>query len=146
MYGQAPGPNEGAERRPWRGRAGQTLRAWLGMDEDTFYATFYCASVTRCYPGKHSTGKGDRVPTPRGAGSVPVLAGLGARTDSPAAHRAGRGLAIGALLGRRALADCIGVRFELAADRVAIPLPIRRASRSGSTRPRTARSFVVRSR
>src|SRR5918996_465142 len=65
MYGQAPGPNEGKERRPWRGRAGQTLRGWLQMDEDTFYSTFYCASVTRCYPGKNPTGKGDRVPTPR---------------------------------------------------------------------------------
>jgi uracil-DNA glycosylase len=32
MFGQAPGSIEGAERRPWRGRAGQTLRSWLGMD------------------------------------------------------------------------------------------------------------------
>ena len=26
MYGQAPGIVEGEERRPWRGRAGKTLR------------------------------------------------------------------------------------------------------------------------
>ena len=51
IYGQAPGIVEGAELRPWRGRAGQTLRRWLDLDEDEFYATFYCASVTRCYPG-----------------------------------------------------------------------------------------------
>src|SRR5262249_42335090 len=50
MLGQAPGALEGAERRPWRGRAGRTLRRWLELDEDAFYATFYCASVTRCYP------------------------------------------------------------------------------------------------
>src|SRR5918999_5155300 len=40
MYGQAPGIVEGEERRPWRGRAGRTLRRWLEMEEDEFYATF----------------------------------------------------------------------------------------------------------
>ena len=65
MFGQAPGVVEGEERRPWRGRAGRTLRRWLELDEDEFYATFYCASVTRCYPGKAPTGRGDRTPTPR---------------------------------------------------------------------------------
>jgi len=64
LFGQAPGIFEGAERRPWRGRAGQTLRRWLELDEDAFYATFYCASVTRCYPGKPASGRGDRTPTP----------------------------------------------------------------------------------
>ena len=48
MLGQAPGSVEGEERRPWRGRAGRTLRRWLDMDEDEFYGAFYCASVTRC--------------------------------------------------------------------------------------------------
>jgi uracil-DNA glycosylase len=47
MYGQAPGIVEGEERRPWRGRAGKTLRRWLELDEEQFYETFYCASVTR---------------------------------------------------------------------------------------------------
>lgn len=65
MYGQAPGIVEGEERLPWRGRAGQQLRRWLAMDEDTFYSTFYCASVTRCYPGRPLSGRGDRAPTPR---------------------------------------------------------------------------------
>src|SRR3954471_7517196 len=65
MYGQAPGILEGEQRRPWRGRAGQNLRRWLGLDEDEFYATFYCASVTRCYPGRARPGEGDRTPTSR---------------------------------------------------------------------------------
>jgi hypothetical protein len=51
IVGQAPGVVEGAEGRPWRGRAGSTLRGWLGLDEEAFYRTFYCSSVTRCYPG-----------------------------------------------------------------------------------------------
>src|SRR5579864_7938652 len=65
LYGQAPGIVEGEERLPWRGRAGQTLRRWLELDEDAFYATFYCASVTRCYPGRAASGRGDRTPSPR---------------------------------------------------------------------------------
>jgi uracil-DNA glycosylase len=65
MYGQAPGIVEGEERLPWRGRAGQTLRRWLELDEDAFYSTFFCASVTRCYPGRAPSGRGDRTPTPR---------------------------------------------------------------------------------
>jgi len=64
MYGQAPGIVEGEERLPWRGRAGRQLRRWLELDEETFYNTFYCASVTRCYPGRAPSGRGDRVPTP----------------------------------------------------------------------------------
>jgi uracil-DNA glycosylase family 4 len=123
MYGQAPGPNEGLERRPWRGRAGQTLRGWLGMDEDTFYSTFYCASVTRCYPGKNRTGKGDRVPSPEEQDLCQFwrdweLRLLGPRLVVPVGT-----LAIGRLLGKRPLADCVGVRFELADDCVAVPLP-----------------------
>src|SRR5207244_507390 len=65
MFGQAPGIVEAQERRPWRGRAGITLRRWLEMDEAQFYGTFYCASVTRCFPGRTPTGRGDRTPTPR---------------------------------------------------------------------------------
>ena len=64
MFGQAPGIVEGEERRPWRGRAGKTLRRWLDLDEDEFYSTFYCASVTRCYPGRPQSGRGDRTPAP----------------------------------------------------------------------------------
>ncbi len=65
IHGQAPGALEGEQRLPWRGRAGRTLRRWLELDEDEFYATFYCASVTRCYPGKSPSGTGDRTPTTR---------------------------------------------------------------------------------
>ena len=58
LFGLAPGVQEGEDRRPWRGRAGRTLRGWLRLDEEAFYAMFYCASVTRCYPGRHPSGRG----------------------------------------------------------------------------------------
>ena len=58
LFGQAPGVIEGEERLPWRGRAGRTLRRWLELEEEEFYAMFYCASVTRCYPGRAASGRG----------------------------------------------------------------------------------------
>ncbi|MBM3679173.1 MAG: uracil-DNA glycosylase [Actinobacteria bacterium] len=63
LFGLAPGIAEGDERRPWRGRAGATLRRWLELDEEGFYETFYCASVTRCFPGRSASGRGDRTAT-----------------------------------------------------------------------------------
>lgn len=74
LYGQAPGIVEGEERLPWRGRAGQTLRRWLELSGDELYATFYCASVTRCYPGRPAAGRGDRTPTEREQQLCDVLA------------------------------------------------------------------------
>ncbi|HLA42552.1 MAG TPA: uracil-DNA glycosylase family protein, partial [Aggregatilineales bacterium] len=35
-----------------------------GWEESDFRVRQYMASVTRCYPGKHASGRGDRVPTP----------------------------------------------------------------------------------
>ena len=32
LFGQAPGIVEGEERLPWRGRAGQRIRGWLGLE------------------------------------------------------------------------------------------------------------------
>jgi uracil-DNA glycosylase len=123
MFGQAPGPNEGIERRPWRGRAGPTRRSWLRMDEDTFYSTFYCASVTRCYPGKHPNGKGDRVPTPEEQELCAFWSDWELSLLRPRLVVPVGGLAIRRMLGRKQLAGTIGERFPLAGDRVAVPLP-----------------------
>ena len=122
IFGQAPGAIEGAERRPWRGRAGQTLRRWLAMDEAEFYATFYCASVTRCYPGKHPSGRGDRTATPREQELCAFWRDWEFRILRPRLVVPVGGLAIKRLLGRSGLTDCIGCRFEQDGY-VAVPLP-----------------------
>ena len=122
MFGQAPGVIEGEERRPWRGRAGQTLRRWLAMEEEEFYATFYCASVTRCYPGKHPSGRGDRTPTPREQELCAFWREWELRILRPRLVVPVGGLAIKRLLGRSALTDCIGCRFERDGW-TAVPLP-----------------------
>ena len=117
LFGQAPGIQEGVERRPWRGRAGQTLRRWLELDEDTFYATFYCASVTRCYPGRAASGRGDRAPSPR---EQDLCAGAPTRSRR---HRGpARGETARRLLGITQLTEAIGERLELEGVPV-VPLP-----------------------
>lgn len=121
MLGQAPGIVEGEQGRPWRGRAGQTLRRWLGLDEDGFYETFYCASVTRCYPGRPGSGRGDRTPTPREQQLCEFWRDWELRLLRPELIVTVGGLAAKRLLGEPTL-DCIGRRFEVEGA-VAIPLP-----------------------
>jgi uracil-DNA glycosylase len=122
MLGQAPGALEGEERRPWRGRAGKTLRRWLGLDESAFYATFYCASVTRCYPGKAPSGRGDRTPTPREQELCEFWWDWEVRLLRPVLIVPVGGLAIRRLLGRPRLTECIGKRY-LRAGAAVVPLP-----------------------
>jgi uracil-DNA glycosylase len=122
IVGQAPGVIEGEERRPWRGRAGRTLRNWLELDEEDFYAVFYCASITRCYPGRHPAGRGDRPPTPREIELCRFWLDWEVRLLRPAVVVPVGGLAARRLLGISRLNDCIGSRFELG-EAVAVPLP-----------------------
>jgi uracil-DNA glycosylase len=122
MYGQAPGIVEGEERRPWRGRAGKTLRRWLQLDEEEFYETFYCASVTRCYPGRPASGRGDRTPTPREQELCAFWREWELEILRPGLIVPVGGLAIKRLLGISGLASCIGCTYELGGATV-IPLP-----------------------
>src|SRR5437763_3738052 len=123
MYGQAPGIVEGEERRPWRGRAGKTLRRWLELDEDAFYETFYCASVTRCCPGRPQSGRGDRTPTPREQELCSFWREWELRILRPKLVVPVGGLAIKRLLGLSGLASCIGRQYELPDETPVIPLP-----------------------
>jgi uracil-DNA glycosylase len=122
LYGQAPGIVEGQERRPWRGRAGQTLRRWLAMEEEEFYGTFYCASVTRCYPGKPPSGRGDRTPTPTEQQLCEFWRDHELRLLRPRLIVTVGGLAARRMLGVKSVGECVGVRYERG-DAVAIPLP-----------------------
>jgi uracil-DNA glycosylase family 4 len=122
IVGQAPGVVEGIERRPWRGRAGRTLRRWVELDEEEFYATFYCVSVTRCYPGRHLSGRGDRPATPREQDLCSFWLDWELELLRPSLVLVVGGLAARRLLGLTRLTDCIGRRYALG-DAVALPLP-----------------------
>ena len=123
LFGQAPGVQEGLERRPWRGRAGRTLRGWLALEEDEFYATFYCASVTRCYPGRSPSGRGDRTPTPEEQALCSFWREWELAILRPRLVVTVGGLAARRLLGIPTVSECVGKRYELAGGVVAIPLP-----------------------
>jgi len=121
LFGQAPGVVEGEERLPWRGRAGRTLRRWLELEEDEFYARFYCASVTRCYPGR-AAGRGDRTPTPREQELCSYWRDWELELLRPGLIVTVGGLALRLLLGLPRLTPCVGERYEHEGA-VVVPLP-----------------------
>jgi uracil-DNA glycosylase len=64
VVGQAPGTKVHATGIPWNDASGERLRAWMGIDRDTFYDESRIAIVPMgfCYPGR---GKGgDNPPRP----------------------------------------------------------------------------------
>ncbi len=65
--GQAPGRHEAdVTHKPFSGPAGKRLFRWLaqaGFDEAEFRAMQAMVAITRCYPGPHPAGRGDRVPS-----------------------------------------------------------------------------------
>lgn len=66
LIGQAPGITEGQVKRPFNASSGTRLFQWLaraGLEEDEFRRRYYMTAVTKCYPGKHPRGKGDRKPS-----------------------------------------------------------------------------------
>jgi uracil-DNA glycosylase len=66
VIGQAPGVTESQIKRPFNGTSGTRLFQWLaqvGWEESAFRAQHYMTAVTKCYPGKAKSGKGDRAPT-----------------------------------------------------------------------------------
>lgn len=122
LFGLAPGRIEAETGRPWQGRAGRALRCWLGLDEETFFDSFYCASLTRCFPGPSASGRGDRRATraeellcePWRADELRLLEpALVVTVGLAPASR---------ILGIRRLSEAVGKSFLLG-DAIAIPLP-----------------------
>jgi uracil-DNA glycosylase len=65
LVGQAPGPHEVEDRRPFAYTAGRRLFGWfesLGISEEQFRERIHIAAVIRCFPGKDPKSGGDRVP------------------------------------------------------------------------------------
>lgn len=64
IVGQAPGAKVHASGVPWDDASGERLRAWLGLDRETFYDATKVAIVPMgfCYPGRAADG--DNPPRP----------------------------------------------------------------------------------
>jgi uracil-DNA glycosylase family 4 len=67
LVGQAPGPVEHDQTRPFAGRAGRQLMRWLiragFRDEDDVRDRIYMTAMTTCFPGRRPDGAGDRRPS-----------------------------------------------------------------------------------
>ncbi|WP_084407381.1 uracil-DNA glycosylase family protein [Aestuariibacter salexigens] len=58
IVGQAPGAKAHATHTPWNDPSGERLRAWMGIDDETFYNSQYIALLPMafCYLGRGKTG------------------------------------------------------------------------------------------
>jgi uracil-DNA glycosylase len=122
LLGLAPGNVEAETGVPWQGRAGRTLRRWLRLDEEEFFRRFYCAAVTRCYPGPSPSGRGDRVASAVERALCSEWRETELRLLRPALVVTVGLTPAATLLGIRRLTDAIGKSYALG-DAVAIPLP-----------------------
>lgn len=66
LVGQAPGPREAVQHRPFAFTAGRRLFGWFaehaGIPEEDFRRRVHIGAVIRCFPGRDSKAGGDRVP------------------------------------------------------------------------------------
>jgi uracil-DNA glycosylase len=129
LVGQAPGQTETTGGKPFAGRAGRTLFKWLeraGLDEPTARECLYISAITRCYPGPHPGGRGDRVPSPAERARCAHWLDEELRIIRPKLLIPVGRLAIDRFLGPRPLAALVGseheVEYEGGCMRV-IPLP-----------------------
>jgi uracil-DNA glycosylase len=126
IVGQAPGITETQVGRPFNGSSGRRLFRWLaqaGWEETEFRTTQYMTAVTKCYPGKGSGGKGDRVPT-RAEQKLcaPYLERELALVRPNLIVPVG-GLAVRRFLGRVRLAQVVGEVVQDEDGRWIVPLP-----------------------
>jgi uracil-DNA glycosylase len=125
LVGQAPGPTEQIERRPFAGRAGKELSRWMLLagfaSEEEFRRLTYIAALMRCFPGRNKAGTGDRPPPRRAVDNCAQwleaeLALLKPQVLIPVGQ-----LAIRRFLGPGRLEDRVGGTFG--SDPIVVPLP-----------------------
>jgi uracil-DNA glycosylase family 4 len=126
LVGQAPGVTEARVKRPFNASAGRRLFQWLaeaGFEEGEFRTRYYMTAVTKCYPGKHSGGKGDRKPSRAEQKLCRPFLDRELALAQPRLLVAVGGLAIETLLGQKlTLDDAVGRVFEVDGRRI-LPLP-----------------------
>src|SRR5438105_14041406 len=83
---------------------------------------FRSASITRCYPGRAASGRGDRTPTPREQELCSFWRDWELELLRPQLIVTVGGLALRRLLGLPSLTPCVGERYELHGTPV-VPLP-----------------------
>jgi len=126
LVGQAPGVTEVQAQRPFNASSGRRLFQWLaeaGFEETGFRTRYYMTAVTKCYPGKHPKGKGDRKPSRAEQKLCRPFLDRELAMVAPRVLLAVGGLAIETLLGQRLrLDEAVGRVFEVGGQYV-LPLP-----------------------
>jgi uracil-DNA glycosylase len=126
LIGQAPGITEAQVKRPFNASSGNRLFQWLaqaGLEEAEFRRRTYMTAVTKCYPGKHPKGKGDRKPTAAEQKLCRPFLDREIALVQPRVILAVGGLAIETVLGRKVrLEEAVGTKFEVD-GRLVLPLP-----------------------
>ena len=126
LVGQAPGVTEVQAQRPFNASSGRRLFQWLaqaGFDETSFRSRYYMTAVTKCYPGKHPKGKGDRKPSRAEQKLCRPFLDRELALVQPRVLLAVNGLAIETLLGQKLrLDEAVGRVFEVE-GRYVLPLP-----------------------
>jgi uracil-DNA glycosylase len=129
LVGQAPGPREVVEQRPFAYTAGSRLFSWfarLGVSEEEFRRRVWMCAVIRCFPGRAPQG-GDRVPNPLEIANCAPYLEEEIRLIRPATVLAVGQLAIAKFLPEPApLTERVGKVFEVSRGEVTfgvIPLP-----------------------
>jgi uracil-DNA glycosylase len=126
VVGQAPGITETQVGRPFNGPSGRRLFDWLaqaGWKEAEFRANQYVTAVTKCYPGKASGGKGDRVPTRAEQKLCAPFLRQELALVQPRLIIPVGGLAVHRFLGSARLADVVGEVVQDETGRWIVPLP-----------------------
>ena len=126
LVGQAPGVTEAQVKRPFNASSGRRLFQWLaeaGIEETSFRTSYYMTAVTKCYPGKHPNGKGDRKPSRAEQKLCRPFLERELALVRPRVLLAVGGLAIETLLGQRLrLDESVGRAFKVD-GRWILPLP-----------------------
>ena len=125
IVGQAPGLQTELRRYHFAGPGGKLLGQWLaraGYDGEHWRDACYITSMTRCFPGKNSRGKGDRKPGPAELALCRPFLDEELRLVQPRLIVPLGTLAIEAFLGRCSLDAVVGTMATID-GRPVLPLP-----------------------
>jgi uracil-DNA glycosylase len=125
LIGQAPGVTEVEVRRPFQGRAGRELFRWMrsvGIEEEAFRTKVYMTAITKCFPGRSSSGSGDRRPSPAEIALCRPWLEAQLELIRPETILPVGGLAIERFFPKQPLSELIGKRFWRDGA-VLVPLP-----------------------
>ena len=133
LVGQAPGPHEVEDKRPFAYTAGKRLFSWFAAGEDEFRKRIHICAVIRCFPGRDEKAGGDRVPNEE------EIANCGAHLDreirllEPQLVIAVGTLAAQQLIGQSALKNVVGkkhraMRAGKSFDVIVLPHPSGRST------------------